>query len=154
MKSNKTSRDSVHVVLRDSRSMSPDFNGSNRSLADSGLNFTLLGSLKIAAVTARQKSTSRPVQLPLSSGLENPGSPWLTPQMREPRSFTFLSVCAEAAPAQMPSSKAKPTMLVTRFMGRPFRNMLFPWCYGSRIFLDFSASEARLAELGHHAPAY
>jgi len=32
--------------------------------------------------------------------------------------------------------------------------MLFPWCYGSRIFLDFSASEARLAELGHHAPAY
>ena len=29
-----------------------------------GMNFTLLASLKIAAAMARQKSTSRPVQLP------------------------------------------------------------------------------------------
>jgi hypothetical protein len=44
-------------------------------LAESGVNLTLLGSLKIAAAIARQKSTSKPVQLPLSSGLENPGNP-------------------------------------------------------------------------------
>jgi hypothetical protein len=56
------------------------------------VNLTLFGSLKIAAASALQKSTSSPVQTPLSSGLENPGIPWLTPQMSEPRSFTVLSV--------------------------------------------------------------
>ena len=76
------SRDSVQVVLRDSTSISPDCRAVKRSFADSGTNFTLVGSLKIAAAMARQKSTSSPVQLPLSSGAENPGRPWLTPQDR------------------------------------------------------------------------
>src|SRR5262252_2842727 len=101
--------------------MSPVLSGSKRSLAESGVNFTLAESFKIAAASARQKSTSKPVQLPLSSGLENPGSPWLTPQSSEPRSFTALSVCADAAAAQKPSATAAPTKRkIARFMKQPF----------------------------------
>src|SRR5262245_17038199 len=119
MKLNKASRDIVQVVLRDSTSISPDFSGSKRSLDESGVNLTLLGSLKIAAAIARQKSTSRPVQTPLSSGLEKPGNPWLTPQMSEPRSFTVFSIWALAASAHRPSPKAKPSVIVARFMVQP-----------------------------------
>ena len=36
---------------------------------------TLVGSLKIAAAMARQKSTSRPVQLPCASGTPKPARP-------------------------------------------------------------------------------
>src|SRR5215813_14726685 len=100
--------------------MSPVLSGSNRSLAESGVNLTLLESFKTAAAIARQKSTSKPVQLPLSSGLENPGTPWPTPQISEPRSFTFLSVCADAAVSERPSATAKPKQQNTRFMERPF----------------------------------
>src|SRR5712691_9308901 len=101
--------------------MSPVLSGSNRSLAESGVNLTLAASFKIAAANARQKSTSKPVQLPLSSGLENPGSPWLTPQSSEPRSFTALSVCADAAAAQKPSTTvAPPKRKIARFMKQPF----------------------------------
>src|SRR5207245_2284581 len=101
------------------RSISPDLSGSNRSLADNGVYLTLVGSLKIAAATARQKSTSKPVQLPLSSGLEKPGNPWLTPQRSEPLSFTVLSVWAAAASAQMPSTKATPNINIPLFMVQP-----------------------------------
>ena len=38
----------------------------------------------MAAATARQKSTSKPVQAPRSSTAEKPGKPSLTPQMSEP----------------------------------------------------------------------
>src|SRR5215831_17422418 len=114
-----TSRDNVQVVLRESTSMSPVLSGSKRSLAESGVNFTLAESFKIAAASARQKSTSKPVQLPLSSGLEKPGSPWLTPQTSEPRSFTALSVCAEAATVE-PSAKAAPKRKIARCMEQPF----------------------------------
>ena len=82
------------MELRDGASISPVLSGSKRSFAESGVNLTLVASFNTAAASARQKSTSKPVQLPLSSGLENPGSPWLTPQMSEPRSFTPLSVWA------------------------------------------------------------
>ena len=58
------SREDVQVVLRASTSTSPDCSAVKRSLAVSATNFTLVGSLKIAAATARQRSTSRPVQLP------------------------------------------------------------------------------------------
>src|SRR5919204_4863675 len=98
------SRESVHVVLRDKRSMSPVLSGSKRSLDESGVNLTFVASLNTAAARARQKSTSKPVQLPLSSGLENPGRPWLTPQMSEPRSFTDLSVWADPATTEKPST--------------------------------------------------
>src|SRR5215510_14127462 len=116
MKLNKASRDIVQVVLRDSTSISPDFSGSKRSLDEGGENLTLLGSLKTAAAIARQKSTSRPVQTPLSSGLEKPGNPWLTPQISEPRSFTVFSIWALAAP-EMPRPNAKASVSVARFMG-------------------------------------
>ena len=43
-----------------------------RSDAVSGTNLTLVGSLKIAAAMARQKSTSKPVQLPCGSGRPKP----------------------------------------------------------------------------------
>src|SRR5713101_5659118 len=91
------SRDDVQVELRDSTSISPDCSAVKRSLAESGENFTLAGSLKTAAAIARHMSTSNPVQFPLSSGLENPGRPWLTPHISAPRSCTFLSVWAELA---------------------------------------------------------
>src|SRR5262245_29906362 len=114
-----TSRDSVHVVLRESTSMPPVLTGSKRSLADKGVNLTLLESFKTAAAMARQKSTSKPVQLPLSSGSENPATPWPTPQITEPRSFTALSVCADAAATDNPSTKVA-RRKITRFMEQPF----------------------------------
>jgi hypothetical protein len=63
-----------------------------RSLASSGMNFAFFGSSKIAAATARQKSTSKPVQLPLSSGIEKPGRPALTPQKTSPRRMVRFRV--------------------------------------------------------------
>src|SRR5262249_31375909 len=70
-----TSRESVQVVLRDNISTSPVLSGSNRSFADSGVNFTLVPSLSTAAAIARPTSTARPVQLPLASGLGDPRRP-------------------------------------------------------------------------------
>src|SRR5260370_4385846 len=99
--------------------MSPLLSGSKRSLDDSGVMLTLVESLSTAAATARQKSMSKPVQLPLSSGLENPRRPWLVPQTSEPRSFTFLSVWADAAVIEQPSAKATPNRRISRFMGQP-----------------------------------
>src|SRR5271166_5926222 len=52
----------------------------------------------MAAASARQKSTSKPDQSPLSSLKEKPASrPSLTPQMSLPRSCTVFSVWASAA---------------------------------------------------------
>src|SRR4051795_5161817 len=113
----EVSRDSVQVVLRDSTSISPDCSAVKRSLADSGTNFTLAASLKIAAAIARQISTSRPAQLPLSSGAEKPGKPWLTPQDSWPRSLTVFRVCAVAAWAEKAAASAAVTTRDTRFMG-------------------------------------
>ena len=48
------SRDIVQVVLRESTSTSPDCSAVKRSVAESGVNFTAFGSLKIAAAMARQ----------------------------------------------------------------------------------------------------
>src|SRR5215216_4744143 len=118
------SRELVQVVLRARTSISPDLSGSKRSLAESGVNLTLAGSLKIAAARARQKSTSSPVQLPLSSGVENPGSPWLTPQIREPLSFTVLSICAAAVCADKASDKTAPSTSKLRFMVQPYVEQL------------------------------
>jgi hypothetical protein len=47
-----------------------------------GVNLTLSGSPKIAADMARQKSTSKPFQLPWSSGAAKPARPVVTPQSR------------------------------------------------------------------------
>src|SRR3954463_8091287 len=112
----EVSRDSVQVVLRDSTSISPDCSAVKRSLADSGTNFTLVASLKTAAAIARQISTSSPVQLPLSSGAEKPGKPWLTPQDSMPRSLTVLRVCAVAC-VESAAAKATVRATDTRFIG-------------------------------------
>src|ERR1700730_16397019 len=125
------SRDNDQVELRTSTSISPDCNAIKRSLADSGENLTLAGSLKIAEAIARQKSTSKPVQFPLSSGLENPGRPWLTPHISAPRSCTFLRVWAELAATDRPSAKAAPSIVVpnivtTRFMIPPLAALMIP----------------------------
>src|SRR5262245_47931352 len=114
----------VQVVLRDSTSISPDCSAVKRSLADSGTNLILLGSLKIAAAIARQTSTSSPVQLPLSSGEEKPGRPWLTPQDSMPRSLMVLRVWADAACAERAAAAAKVRTRDTHFMGKAFRGIV------------------------------
>jgi hypothetical protein len=53
---------------------------------------TLVKSSKIAAAIARQKSTSRPVQLPWASGKPKPANAMFEPQVRNPFSLTFLRV--------------------------------------------------------------
>ena len=95
----------VQVELRDSTSICFVCSAGKRSLADSGTNVTFVGSLKIAAARARQKSASKPLHCPSPAWIENPSTPWLTPQTIEPRSFTVSSVCAAALPtARHPSS--------------------------------------------------
>ncbi len=82
----------LQVELRERMSTLRLCSSLKRSLASSGMNLALLGSSKIAAATARQKSTSKPVQLPLSSGLEKPGRPVLTPHSTSPRRTVRFSV--------------------------------------------------------------
>src|ERR1700724_4576403 len=76
---------------------------------------------------AGQKSTSNPVHLPLSSGLEKPGRPWLTPQMSEPRSLTALRVCAFGAVAGQPTA-IKTERKIARFMDQLPRRCFQPGC--------------------------
>src|SRR5258708_4936829 len=75
----------------------------------------------MAVAIARQMSTSIPVQLPLSSGDEKPGRPWLTPQDSMPRSLIVLSVCALAAWVERAAARAKVKTRDTRFMGWAFQ---------------------------------
>src|SRR3954466_12058437 len=93
----EVSRDEVQVVLRASTSTSPDCSAVKRSFAVSGTNLTLVASLKIAAASALQKSTSSPVQRPWESGRPNPASTPFDPQLRVPLCLTVLSVWADAA---------------------------------------------------------
>src|SRR5215211_8253888 len=58
----------------------------------------LFGSSKIAAEIARQKSTSRPLQLPWASGRPKPARPVFEPQVRKPFCFTLLRVAWAEAP--------------------------------------------------------
>src|SRR5580693_825859 len=91
------SRPIVQLELRDSTSICLFFTASKRSEADSGTYCTLDGSSKIAAATARQKSTSNPDHFPWSSLVAKPSRLGFTPQMREPRTWTALSVWDWAA---------------------------------------------------------
>src|SRR5262245_33387681 len=113
------SRDIVHVVSRERTSIVPDVSAAKRSLADSGTNLTLSASLKMAAARARHRSTSNPVHFPLSSGMENPCRPWLTPQDSEPRSWMALRVWAEAG--RVAASAAAAVAKARRFMTDPPR---------------------------------
>src|SRR5689334_6081172 len=114
LRPSEASRDRVQVELRDSTSTSPDWSAVKRSFVDRPRNCTLLASLNRAAAIARQKSTSIPVQLPLSSGLEKPGIPWLTPHTTEPRCLTLFNVCAEAGSAAQNPATASTT--ISHFM--------------------------------------
>ena len=114
------SRELVQVVLRTSTSTSPDCSAVKRSLAESGTNLTLLASLKIAAATARQMSTSRPVHLPCASGKPKPASVPLAPQLRVPRSFTAFRVWADALCAKT-TMRPRASILAKRFMTLPLR---------------------------------
>src|SRR3954454_3824689 len=115
-KPSEVSRDEVQVVLRASTSTSPDCSAVKRSFAVSATNLTLAGSLKTAAATARQKSTSRPVQLPCASGRPKPPSVPLPPQLSIPRDLTELSVWAEAADAAKATAAARASVVTARFM--------------------------------------
>ena len=98
----EASRVSVQVLLRDSTSISPACSDVKRCCEFSGTNLTLLASLSTAAATARQKSTSSPVQRPWLSAFEKPGPEVLTPHTSWPRALTASSVlpaCAGRAKA-------------------------------------------------------
>src|SRR3954468_17311299 len=112
----EVSRDEVQVVLRASTSTSPDCNAVKRSLAVSATNLTLVGSLKIAAASARQKSTSSPVQLPCASGRPKPPSVPLAPQLTIPRDLIALSDWADAAEAATATAAATANVVRARFM--------------------------------------
>src|ERR1041384_7463011 len=112
----EVSREEVQVVLRASTSTSPDCNAVKRSFAVNATNLTLVGSLKIAAASARQKSTSRPVQLPCASGRPKPPSVPLAPQFKLPRDLIELSVWAEAADAAKATVAARASVVTARFM--------------------------------------
>src|SRR3954453_7543788 len=112
----EVSRDDVQVVLRASRSTSPDCSAVKRSLAVSATNLTLLASLKIAAATARQKSTSRPVQLPCASGRPKPPSVPLAPQLSMPRVLTEVRVWADAADGAKATAAARASVVTPPFM--------------------------------------
>src|SRR5947199_895669 len=112
----EVSREEVQVVLRTSTSASPDCTEVKRCCAVSATNLTLVGSLKIAAARARQKSTSRPVQLPCASGRPKPPSVPLAPQWRIPRDLIELSVWAEAAEAAKATAAARASVVTARFM--------------------------------------
>ena len=77
------------------------------------------GSPKIAAETARQKSTSKPLHAPLSFFVAKPISPSFTPQLSVPRSFTaFRVACAEAGEATLAirPAAATPISALQKFM--------------------------------------
>src|ERR1041384_636210 len=112
----EVSREEVQVVVRARTSTSPDCSAVKRSFAVSATNLTLVGSLKIAAASARQKSTSSPVQLPCASGRPNPPSVPFAPQLRLPRDLTVLSVCADAAEAANATAAARANVVTARFM--------------------------------------
>src|SRR3954447_24625326 len=112
----EVSREEVQVVLRTSTSASPDCTEVKRCCAVSATNFTLVGSLKIAAASARQKSTSRPVQLPCASGRPKPPSVPFAPQLRLPRDLMVFNVCADAAEAANATAAARASVVTARFM--------------------------------------
>src|SRR6478672_6893197 len=134
--------------------MSPVLSGSKRSFAESGVNFTLPASLNMAAAMARQKSTSKPVQLPLSSGLEKPGRPWLTPQTTEPRSFTDLSVWADTALAEQPNANT-PSKKIACFMREPSGQtclctaVLPVWCERHLRTIRYRGQGVDALQVGH-----
>src|SRR5580704_14677613 len=120
------SRSSVQVELRESTSILPPLSASKRSNAESGTKVTFLGSSKTAAAKARQKSTSNPDQFPCASRSENPGNPWLTPQLKVPRCLTVSSVAAPATEAAKTQSAA--AMPRRPMLGLAVRAlMMTPW---------------------------
>ena len=68
-------------MFLDNISISPDCSAVNLSLAVNGTNLTFVASPSVAAATARQTSTSTPVQVPAESAAENPARPLETPQV-------------------------------------------------------------------------
>src|SRR5437762_6047612 len=124
-KPSDVSRELVQEVLRASTSISPDCRAVKRSLAVSGANFTFFGSPNIAAASARQKSTSRPAQLPCWSGSAKPAKPGFVPHTSAPRAFTALRVWADAGKAAVPNAAANRVTTRARFMAQLLRYSLF-----------------------------
>ena len=93
------SRDIVQVVLRDSTSTSPDCSAVKRSLAVSGMNLTLVGSLKIAAAIARQIVDVEAGPVALVVGQAEAGEAGVDAALHEALLLDVVrAVCAEAAP--------------------------------------------------------
>src|SRR5574343_1020484 len=106
----EASRLKVKVVLRASRSTSPDCSAVKRCCAFSGTYFTLAASPSTAAAVARHRSTSRPRHWPAESAALKPARPVLTPHTSWPRDLLPSSVLpARAGRLQTPSKlRAKP----------------------------------------------
>ncbi|MNC95074.1 hypothetical protein D3C83_120960 [compost metagenome] len=71
----------VQGELRAMRSTAPVWRSAKRLSPERVTNSILPGSLKIATATARQKSTSKPVQRPSAAGCAKPGSGSVVAQM-------------------------------------------------------------------------
>jgi hypothetical protein len=88
----------------------------------SGVYLTASASPNTAAPMARQTSTSRPDQLPASSGLEKPARPVLTPHWTKPLSLTASKIApAWAVPddAATASADAATKVVAKRMNGPP-----------------------------------
>ena len=128
------SRVMVQVVLRDSRSTSPDCSAVKRCCAVSGMYCTLLASPNTAAATARQTSTSMPVHLPWVSGCEKPASAGVDAADQAPRALiASRSLPAYAVPAAPTSVAATmPAAMLLLEAYRPsLRGLLLPSCQPS-----------------------
>ena len=90
-----------------------------RSLAVSGVNLTLFGSLKIAAATARQKSTSKPVQLPCVVGQAEAGERAVDAALDEAAVLHRLERLRGCAVRGEAERNERAHVTDTRFMTRP-----------------------------------
>src|SRR5258706_9689782 len=107
----------VQVETRERTSISPDWSAVKRCFDESGTKLTFVPSPKIAAATARQKSASRPVQLPWLSADEKPARPCVTPQFSVPLAFTSSTV--EAFTGMADKEKiARTNEIMLRWLGQ------------------------------------
>ena len=75
---------------------------------------------KTAAAVARQKSMSKPFQVPSESGYANPAIPVLTTQRSTPRAFTSSSVPAVAVNAMAPTAVNVSTIFASALISISF----------------------------------
>ena len=154
----EVSRERVQVVLRESTSISPDCNAVKRSLADSGTNLILLGSSKIAAASARQISTSSPVQLPLSSGVREPRQALAHPAGQLASLLDDLEGLSRGGLGRKAGDESKGNSRDTRFMDKGLSVVSWKPAVGMGAFIATRGGQGpkslpRAVLLGQHRDA-